>query len=190
MYNQVAQDPISSFFYQVYLFFVGTKRVATDPVVIHSVSDAINAYAFFASILSIILISGIIYSYIRIREIWNDRNTRVLIREQDPVEETELHKRWRKIIDKSESSNEDQWKQSVLDADAILDEYTKHLGIVGNTLGERLKNAEFPHVQDAWDAHKIRNKVAHQGDSFHLTQREARKAISLYEKVFKIAQLL
>jgi hypothetical protein len=57
----------------------------------------------------------------------------------------------------------------------------------GENLGERLKNVEpsdFLTLEDAWEAHKVRNQVAHQS-GFTLTRREARRVVELYERVFR-----
>ena len=44
---------------------------------------------------------------------------------------------------------------------------------------------EFSTLNDAWDAHKVRNAVAHGGASFDLNERETKRVIALFEKVFK-----
>jgi ribosomal protein L14E/L6E/L27E len=57
----------------------------------------------------------------------------------------------------------------------------------GDTLGERLKAVEqsdFDTIDKAWEAHKVRNKLAHEGGDFILTQREAKRIIALYKDVF------
>jgi hypothetical protein len=56
-------------------------------------------------------------------------------------------------------------------------------GFTGTSLGERLKSAKFDTLQNAWEAHKIRNTIAHDS-SFDLTKREAKRAIQNYSLVF------
>ena len=58
----------------------------------------------------------------------------------------------------------------------------------GDGVGEKLKGIEesdFDHLEEAWEAHKIRNAIAHQGSDFLLTQREAKRIIRLYKSVFE-----
>jgi len=58
----------------------------------------------------------------------------------------------------------------------------------GDTIAEKLKGIErsdFTTIDQAWDGHKIRNQIAHQGGDFRLTNREARRVAGLFEKVFK-----
>ena len=61
------------------------------------------------------------------------------------------------------------------------------LGYQGENLGERLKAIEpsdFITLQAAWDAHKVRNQIAHE-TNFQLSKREVRRVIGLYEQVFR-----
>jgi hypothetical protein len=62
------------------------------------------------------------------------------------------------------------------------------LGYSGETIAEKLKAVEpsdFITIESAWEAHKIRNVIAHEGADFILSEREARRIIDLYRAVFK-----
>ena len=53
---------------------------------------------------------------------------------------------------------------------------------------EKLKMANqdnFPSLTNAWEVHTIRNKIAHEGLSFELSQHEAKRIIALYEQIFR-----
>jgi len=105
-----------------------------------------------------------------------------------PEPDDESKKRWKRIIENSESTSESNWRMAVIEADVMLDELLIRLGLPGDTMGDRLKAVErsdFLTLDDAWEAHKIRNQIAHSGSGFQLNQRETRQVISLYEKVFK-----
>ena len=55
-------------------------------------------------------------------------------------------------------------------------------------MGEKLKAVEksdFTTIESAWEAHKARNMIAHEGSDFLINQREIHRIISLYEAVFK-----
>jgi hypothetical protein len=87
-----------------------------------------------------------------------------------------------------ESQNPNDWKLAIIEADIILDDTLKRQGYAGPTLGDRLKSispTSLNSIRDAWDAHMIRNKIAHAGDDFVLTQKIARETIMQYERVFK-----
>ena len=98
------------------------------------------------------------------------------------------NKRWQKIEDKMSSQNEQDWRGAIVDADIILDEMLGHMGYVGEGIALKLKQvdkADFKTLQDAWDAHKLRNRIAHEGSSFHLSRTEAEIAINNFKKVFE-----
>jgi hypothetical protein len=62
------------------------------------------------------------------------------------------------------------------------------LNFKGESLGDKLKSANrdnFHSLSLAWEAHNIRNKIAHEGSSFELPLREAKRVISLYESIFQ-----
>jgi hypothetical protein len=106
-----------------------------------------------------------------------------------PVTEAAQHAaRWQIITDHLESSREAEWKLAILEADNLLEELVRQIGYEGDTLGERLKMAdprEFKSIEGAWEAHKIRNRIAHDGVNFQLSEQEARRVIGLYERVFR-----
>jgi hypothetical protein len=110
----------------------------------------------------------------------------------DPLPDP-LKGRWEKIVEKSNSENQSDWRSAIIDADIILDELLGKLQLPGDTMGEKLKAVEpsdFVTIDLAWEAHKARNAIAHQGSNFLLNQRETRRIISLYGAVFKEFELI
>jgi hypothetical protein len=106
---------------------------------------------------------------------------------EEPVKNP-MTERWQKIVQKSESQNPSDWRLAIIEADIILDELLENLHLPGDTMGEKLKAVEksdFTTIEYAWEAHKARNFIAHEGEGFLLSQRETRRIISLYEAVFK-----
>ncbi len=94
---------------------------------------------------------------------------------------------WVKVLKNLGGPNEGDWRMAIIDADKMLDMLTDQLNLPGENLGEKLKSADrekFKTLNMAWDAHNVRNRVAHEGTSFVLTKREADRVIALYEKVF------
>ncbi len=91
------------------------------------------------------------------------------------------------------SDNPNDWKLAIIEADIILDEALKRQGYAGNSLGERLRSVSpmsMKTLDDAWEAHKVRNDIAHSGVDFVLTQKLARETIVRYERVFTEMGLL
>ena len=87
-----------------------------------------------------------------------------------------------------QSTNQSDWRQAIIEADIILDELLTRLGYVGDSVGEKLKQVHTNHFQtlsNAWEAHKVRNEIAHSGMNFELTDRIAYRTIANYEAVFR-----
>lgn len=91
------------------------------------------------------------------------------------------------MLDHIASGSPSDWKLAIIEADIILDELLKGAGYNGSSLGERLKSITHNQLQsldDAWEAHKVRNQVAHGGADFILTKRLAEETIKQYRRVF------
>lgn len=73
-------------------------------------------------------------------------------------------------------------KHALIEADKLLDFVLVRRGFTGS-LGEKLKKAEkfFNNKDDIWAAHKLRNRAVHEV-GFNITEREARKALSVYKR--------
>ncbi len=96
--------------------------------------------------------------------------------------------RWEKIESRLNSINDSDWRLAIIDCDIILGEMLTKMGYQGETIAEKLKQVEqsdFTTIQSAWEAHKIRNEIAHAGSDFKLSYRDAKRAIDLYKKVFE-----
>lgn len=91
------------------------------------------------------------------------------------------------------SSSEAEWKLAVIELDGILRDVLKDNGYEGETVFDQLKSAEtrpFGAIQNAWDGHKVRNRIAHEGVGFSMDQHEARRVYSLYKSVFEEFKIL
>ena len=148
-------------------------------------------YVVFAFFLSIVLLVLFIIYLIREQEIRNKLMKRVLPisgeKESDSKDSMIENSKWKIVEEHINSDDANKWKLAILEADIILSELLDSLNLSGEGVGEKLKNVEtgdFDHIEEAWEAHKIRNAIAHEGSDFLLTQREAKRVIKLYESVF------
>ncbi len=99
-----------------------------------------------------------------------------------------LNERWNHVLEYLTSDNESDWKLAIMEADSMLEDLTEQLKLNGENLGERLKAVDkekFKTLDNAWEAHLTRNKIAHEGSQFNLSQHEANRVITLYENVFR-----
>ncbi len=94
---------------------------------------------------------------------------------------------WGKVLGYLFSQHSSDWKLAIIEADSMLDGLMDQLGFKGETLGDKLKLANqenFPYLTIAWEVHTIRNRIAHEGLAFELSQHEAKRVITLYEEIF------
>lgn len=101
------------------------------------------------------------------------------------MEEQKPHPKWQIVVGYMSSDKEPLWRIGILEADMILAEALKEKGYAGTDVGELLKAANFSSIDLAWNAHKVRNRIAHDGSDFVLTEHEAKKVLSQYETVFR-----
>ncbi|MEK7227703.1 MAG: hypothetical protein AAB641_02315 [Patescibacteria group bacterium] len=98
------------------------------------------------------------------------------------------NEKWLKVTEHVNSENPSDWRLAIIEADVMLEELLRNLNYHGDSVGEMLKSvdkSDFLSLESAWEAHKIRNSIAHEGGNFQLNEREARRAITLFEKVFR-----
>jgi len=97
------------------------------------------------------------------------------------------HARWQHIESLIESPTDSDWRQAIIEADIMLDDLLRARGYAGETVGERLKqvvSSKLTSLNDAWEAHKVRNEIAHQGSAFKISEHAAHRTIARYENVF------
>lgn len=75
---------------------------------------------------------------------------------------------------------------SIIEADKLLDYALKESGYRGQTMSERMKNANsiFSDRNAVWRAHKLRNQIVHEPD-IKATFEETRNAINGFKKALK-----
>jgi hypothetical protein len=106
------------------------------------------------------------------------------------VQDFEDHPKFAIIQGYMSSESEALWRIGIMEADNVLLETLTEKGYQGNGVAEKLKNASFKTIDLAWDAHKVRNRIAHDGSDFQLTEREAKRAFMLYESVFRDLKII
>lgn len=148
-------------------------------------------YVVFAFFISIVLFVLVIVYARKQNKIRDKIMSKVLPPEGDVKTDVESpmleNPKWKLVEAHINSDDESKWKLAILEADIILSELLESLHLNGEGVGEKLKSVEqgdFDRIDEAWEAHKIRNAIAHEGSDFLLTQREAKRVIRLYKSVF------
>jgi len=95
--------------------------------------------------------------------------------------------RWAQVIE-SFNQGENGWRLAILEADSILNDMLTELNFSGDSLGEKLKLINFdnyPSLRSAWEAHHVRNQIAHEGSNFNITEHETKRILAIYETIFR-----
>ena len=144
---------------------------------------------WLSAVLSLLFLTGIIYSVWRINEIrMEERLALKMPGEGALAVSSERNERWERVEALAVSDNPSDWRAAIIEADVMLDELVTAMGYGGEGLGDKLKGIEesdFISLNEAWEVHKVRNRIAHEGGDFILTQRETRRVVALFEKVFR-----
>lgn len=169
-------------FLQIYELFTGGFHVSTD-------GGFFSFLKFILGLIGIVFFGVIVYSVMRLKE--RNQMNKDLLHERVMALKTEKHveknEQWAMVVEHISSTKEGDWRIAIIEADSMLDALTKKMGLIGNDLGDRLRNAptgDFQTLDNAWEAHRLRNRIAHEGLKFKLEYRDAKKAIEQYELVF------
>jgi len=103
-------------------------------------------------------------------------------------ENASKNERWVKTLNYLFSESVSDWKLAIIEADSMLEGLLDQLGFKGTNFADKLKMANqsnFRGINNAWEVHNIRNRIAHEGSSFELSQHEAKRVIALYEQIFR-----
>jgi hypothetical protein len=191
-------------FVRIYDFFVYIKNIFTTgsiQTVSGGTSDFASnfgtAFSWILTILTLALVGFIVWAiYIRIRvyevdEILGKAYTDHFIKPE--IKQQKTNQKWELIKAHFESTNPNDWRAAIIDADTLLEDLVTSLGYTGESLGAQLtsiKVNDFPTIQSAWEGHKMRNIIAHEGSSFNLTERQKEITRRHFEAVFRDAGII
>jgi hypothetical protein len=147
-------------------------------------------FLFISGLLSVLFAALALYSF------WQFRNIRLSEKETLRLLDAKLtvdasgarNERWERILSLVASDNPGDWRVAIIEADIALEELMRSMSYHGDTLGDMLKAVEksdFQTLDLAWEGHKVRNRIAHSGSDYILTNREAKRIIDLYRQVFQ-----
>ncbi|MFA6315261.1 MAG: hypothetical protein WC648_02735 [Candidatus Paceibacterota bacterium] len=143
-------------------------------------------------VLSLFFLIGIIYCVERLKILRIKEEEKYDLKVEPAIEKATpgdmaLTRRWEEAKKLIGSANENDWRQAIINCDIILDDLLEKMGYRGESVGEKLKRVvtgDMKSLSDAWEAHKIRNQIAHES-GFVLDHHIAKKVFSHYRKVFE-----
>ena len=150
-----------------------------------------SVFIVFSWLVSIVLLFGIIYAYLRGQHYGKLQMDAIILQErlyQELSGDRAGNSRWDDVLEHSSSDNPRDWRLAIIEADIMLEEVLDAAGYAGTSVGEKLKSASptvFTTLDQAWSAHLVRNKIAHAGSDFVLTKRIAQETITQFKMVFE-----
>ncbi len=189
--NEGSGEIVELNFYDSFSGFFDSIPGVDGSSVFEALTSVWNVYVVLAYIASAIFVYGFVYATMRKAELKKVLVEGYEIQEklyQKTVGGSAKNQRWEEVLTHLDSDNPNDWKLAIIEADVLLDDAIKEKGYAGETLGERLKSISSAHMKtldDAWEAHKVRNRVAHEGADFILTHSLARNTITQYQRVFE-----
>lgn len=175
-------------FQKVYDFFTGEGGGFFGSIRNYDYAP-IMAYSYLVAYLGIFFfVLVVIFFGIRLYNLHKREKLKFISMFASGAIEDIKNERWREVEAHIGRDNPSDWRVAILEADTMLDELLDVLGYEGEGIGDKLKQiqrADFRSLDDAWEAHKVRNALAHEGTAYQLSEREARRVIELYSRVFE-----
>ncbi|MES2203091.1 MAG: hypothetical protein V4474_02085 [Patescibacteria group bacterium] len=169
-------------------FFAGLQ-VGTWP---HWAIVVVEDILILGMVLSLLFIIFIVYALIRLHQVehegFHKLEAHLHERHEAEVESTGKNERWENILKLAYGTNEGDWRRAILEADIMLYDVLEEQGYPGATVGDKLKMAnpiQMTTLDLAWQAHKVRNDIAHGGEATPLDERTTRATIDSYKRVFE-----
>ena len=131
---------------------------------------------------------GIIYCLIRLFELRSHEKEYYETLLSTPEEESASLSRWQHITALAAGASTSEWREAIIEADIMLEDALVRYGCEGIGVGEKLKSpvaGGLASLQDAWEAHKVRNQIAHEGAAFNISESIVQRTIQRYENVFR-----
>jgi hypothetical protein len=180
---------IEYIFLRIYEIFTGIHIEPGD--VLPASFYIAGQFAIGGLALSVLLLAFLVYVQIKLtiteHEGFHAKEAETY-REAEMAELSSKNLRWERVMELASSPSDSDWRRAILEADIMLGNLLQEKGYRGETIGEQLKDVnplQFNTLDLAWQAHKMRNAVAHLGEAFPLSERDVQATINQYARVFE-----
>ena len=150
----------------------------------------VSLYELFRTvfiILDIILFFFVIFLFIKS---WKFRPKFVMSPEGEKIYTlgtTILKERWESIIGRSKINSSESIKAAIIDADDLVDDILKRMGLEGESMAERMEKlsaGDFVTINQLSAAHHVRNRLVHE-PGFSVSHEEANKVLGNYDSFLR-----
>jgi hypothetical protein len=103
-----------------------------------------------------------------------------------------MTRRWRKLLERLETGNEEEYKLAIIEADTILADAFKKMNLTGETFELQVRTvttALVPNLVEIQAAHQTRNSIVHD-PTYRLTRGETETVLGAYEATFRNLDLI
>ncbi len=183
---------IEYIFYKIYNFFLCVYEFIVSFDINTDLEGIPGRVKIISALISVLFLIGIFYSLKKVAELKKEELAEYIKAIVEETPEDRLLK-WEKIKKHMDSENSSDWRMAILEADSLLDDIIEKIGYEGKTFGDRLthiSSAQFRSLDDVWYAHKIRNKIAHEGADYEITKDAMEKIMEIYKKAFEELEYL
>ncbi len=191
--SQVDYLNLEYIFSRVYDFIVGFHF--TLGAVPTGVGHVLTVVTITGMILALLFLLLIVYAQIRLLQVEHAGFHALEAHAAHEVHEAQAAaanniqtERWKRLEELALSQNHGDWRRAILEADIMLSDVLAAAGYTAPTVGEQLKLTnplQVTSIRSAWDAHMLRNRIAHSGESLDLNIRDVQTALSNYKRVFE-----
>lgn len=171
---------------------LGITSASAGTGLLHILGTLWSVYVILAYLVTLVFLVLFVYASIRYKELQDAAAEDFKEAEKQYKRmyagPSMTNERWVELTKHIESANPNDWKLAIIEADILLDDALKKMGYAGASLGERLKSISpqsMDTLDDAWQAHRMRNQIAHAGADFILTHKMANETITRYQRVFE-----
>lgn len=191
--DQVPFLNVEYFFSKIYEFFAGNTLSSIWNWLVDVFYFVAPHTRWIAIVVSLLCLTGIVYAVLQLRRL-NEQVQEKYMADYEALNAVAQSGddgnllRWNKITEHAESQNPNDWMSAIIEADIILGELLEKEGAIGDGVGEMLKSltrGNLRTLDNAWEAHRVRNSLAHEGTSVLLNNREVKRVLGLYQTVFE-----
>ncbi len=147
-----------------------------------------SSLAAVSFVFSLVALGVLVYASIRMSQEKQKLHHSIAPLDIEEAEKNKDHSRWKHIQSLIESPHMRDWREAIMEADIMLEDALAERGFPGDSIGERLKNLDtgkLASLDEAWEAHKVRNRIAHEGVAYTIDDHLAYRTIKKYERVFR-----
>lgn len=162
---------------------IGIGSIQLGPIL----SSVWNVVTILSFVLSLLALMVLVFTTVRMYQIRKGEHHLYSDIEFEEADHQTDRSRWAHVTSLIESPHEAEWRQAIIEADIMLDEVLTEQQYEGATVADKLSKVDpvkFKTLNDAWEAHNVRNQMAAEPD-VPLRDEIAYRAVKHYEAVFR-----